>query len=213
MWKLKYISYLLLVFAFVSCSDEKLKIKDHRFDVKYSFKIGDSIVLDKFQEYWLDIKVADSIFFTKKTLFKMVRESMSKPGTAYILDSIKINYTLNSDFEIEKIVNYKELYNKTYQYLNKFFPNYRNNLKLNDFVQKVCLDSTYITNKQTKSLTIFNNALHYLQKPNDFAKVKVKELTEINYKQISYRYDIQKAYLKNYFNNFTEGLDLTGGLT
>lgn len=197
-------THLLFYFTFLavtSCSmDTKKNVYkeyDKQYHVAFITEKDDSILEDKTREYFADIKLDDSICSWKKTFFYRVYEDFSVSGTAHLIDTLNINFIMNDDFEISKILNYEEIYSHVKEFTDQLIEtaDESNREVLSTFIENVSLDSTNIINKNTQEISVFNVGLKFLFDESSFDTTiyKIERQEKFDILTYEYSFDAEKA--------------------
>lgn len=151
--------FWFLLFILPSCSNESKEIfisKNEPECVVSEFKsVNDSIILSEIGEYYFHIDHDSQKYQFKKQFFKRIHSGSIVE--VQIVDSIIIELSINSQYEINRIDNWQELYAKIKSYSNKLLektsPERRANL--NELIEKVVLDSFAIVTKNTQDIQVY----------------------------------------------------------
>lgn len=150
---------MFLILSLLSCKsekDEKSAPKNYLNCIVSEYNsINDSIVSDELIEYYLNATCVSKRYYFNKQFFR--REFNGDYFEYQILDSINIDLSINSQYEIVRINNWTEILNKIKSYSNQLLqnapPEKRDNLV--KFIENVALDSVAIVNKNTQDIQLY----------------------------------------------------------
>ena len=158
MQKIYYISWIIVLILF-SCSHESENIKEPENQIECvvieSQSINDSILSDKTVEYYWHVTNNSQKYHFKKHFF--VREYDGLKEDIYVVDSLNIDLSIDSQYEITKVDNWPELYQKVKDYTDQLLdrtPEERRP-EMIELIEKVVLDSAAIVNKNTQDIQIY----------------------------------------------------------
>lgn len=158
MQNMYYISWIIVLILF-SCSNESKNVKEPENQIECvvieSLSINDSIVSDKTVEYYWHVTNNSQKYHFKKHFF--VHEYDGLKEEIYVVDSLKIDISIDSKYQITNVDNWPELYQKVKVYTDQMLnrtPEERRP-EMIELIEKVVLDSTAIVNKNTQDIQIY----------------------------------------------------------
>ncbi len=158
----------LIILLIIACQSKPASIESNKYQQKYVVTfhtlIEDSICHDKTVECFAYVDLKDSICNWRKVFFYREYENLNSAGVAYTIDSLDIKFKLNTNFEIEKILNWHQLYSRVKNEVDKMMVGVAEERKemLSEFLNKISLDSANIVNKNTNEIQVFNLGLKFL---------------------------------------------------
>ena len=196
-----------IILTITSCStnsnNKPIREYDKKYLVTFTTEKDDSILEDKTREYFADIKLDDSICSWKKTFFYRVYEDFSVSGTAHLIDTLNIHFTLNDDFEISKIHNYDEIFSHVKEFTNQLIEtsDESNREMLTAFIENVSLDSSNIIKKNTQEISVFNAGLKFLFDESSFDTTIYKIERREKFDILTYEYSFDAENVMGEFRN------------
>jgi hypothetical protein len=165
-WKRgKCIYFILLCVVFVtSCNEEAGFSFEGNFVVQEQVFENDSVVTSKNDDYFVSIKMKDSIQFWKKEYFYKEYRNLFDPPIAVVYDSSFYELKVNNNVEIINFLNWKSFfaqYQKKGEEILQTYPEEQREL-VKAFMNQFSEDSLLICTKNLSSFHVINKGIYFI---------------------------------------------------